>query len=345
MTTQLDKSIGFSPAEASYGTNTTVTKFFEFTDESFGWDATYPQGQGARVGSRFPRAARRPKTPVKQQVTGDMTVEVGSKSIGFFFNAAMGAVTSTQRATTGVYQHNFTPAASDYLSSYSCQVGIPPLGGGAALAQTFTGMVCSGFELDCPNADLVSLKSTWNGRDVTTATAYAAPSYPTPIELLTFAGGSVTIGGSPSAPTTTALATGGTAASNIRDFTVVYDNGIDDGGFNFGGAGKRGRKPAIGMSSVTGSLTAEFDSATLRDAYLNQTDLAVVLTFVGSSTIGSGSDVPALSVYLPDLRLDGELPKGGANDVAVTQSINFTSFDNLSASAITVSYVSLDTAP
>lgn len=344
MTTQLDCSIGFSVAETTFGTPVTVTKFLEFTDESLGWDPTFPQGQGLRVGARVPRAGRRPTTPAKQQVTGDITVEACSKGLGFLFGAALGSVTSTQRATTGVYQHNFTPSASDWLSSYTIQKGIPPLGGGATLAHTIPGAVCSGFTLNCPNGDLVTLQTSWIGREVQTGVAYAAPSYPTPVELFNFAEGAITIGGSVTAATTTTLATGGTAVADIRDITVTWDNGLDDGGYNLGSAGKRARRPAIGMSAATGSMTAEFDSATLRDAYLNQSDLGLVLTFTGVTTIGTGSDKPGLQVYIPNIRLEGELPKanGGA---PVTQSINFTGLDNLSVTPMTVSYVSTDTAP
>lgn len=341
-TTQLDCSIGMSIAESTYGTAVTATKFFEFTDESLGREPTFLQGQGLRVGSRIPRAARR--TLGREMASGDFTVEACSKGLGALLMAAFGAVTSTQRATTGVYQHNFTPVAGDYLPSYTLQKGIPPLGGGAATAYTFPGSVCSAVTIACPNADLVTVQTTWNAREVQTGVAYAAPSYPTPMELFSFAKGAITIGGSPTAPTTTALATGGTAVADIRDFTVTWDNGLDDGGFNLGSSGKRARKPATGVSALTGNVTAEYDATTLRDAYVNQTDLALVLTFTGSTVIGTGSDNPGLQIYIPDIRLEGEIPKAAGGDV-ITQSIDFTGLDNLSATPITVSYVSTDTAP
>lgn len=342
MTTQLDCSIGMSVAETTYGTIVTPTKFFEFTDESLGREPTFLQGQGLRVASRIPRAGRR--VLGKEMASGDFTVEAGSKGLGALLMAALGAVTSTQRAATGVYQHNFTPAATDFLPSYTLQKGIPPLGGGATNAITFPGAVCSALDIECPNADLVTVKPTWNARNVDTVTAYAAPAYPTPIELFRFASGAITIGGSPTGPTTTVLATGGTAVADIRDFKLTWDNGLDDGGFNLGGAGKRSRKPATGVSALTGSVTAEYDSTTLRDAYLNQTDLALVLTLSGTTVIGTGSDVPGLQIYIPNIRLEGEIPKAAGGDV-ITQSIDWTGLDNLSATPLTIAYVSTDTAP
>src|SRR3954471_21679370 len=345
MSTQLDCSIGVSPAESSYGTITTPTKFVEFTDESLDWDPTFPEGMGLRAGSRITRASRTSSTPIKQQVTGDFTVPATSKTMGWMFKAALGAVTTTQRGVTGVFQQNHTMVTTDFLESYTIQKGLPLLGG-ATQAHTFAGMMCSSLEIACPNADIATIKPTWNGQKVDTATGYASPSYATPVELLHFGGGAITIGGSPSAPTTTALATGGTSVANIRDFTITIDNGLDDAGFNFSSAaaGKRSRNPAVGRAPITGQLTAEFDVATYRDAYLSQTNLALVFTLTGFTVIGSGSDVPALSVYCPLIRLRGELPKA-AGGAVITQTMPFQVFDNESVTPITVSYVSLDTTP
>lgn len=343
MTWQGDASIGASK-ETVFGTGVTVTKFPEFVDESLQWDPTFVQGAGLRTGSRVVRSARR--SLGKQNVTGDITVEACSKGLGWMLAAALGNATSTQRAASGVYQHNFTPLTGDCLDSYTIQKGIPPLVcGGVASAHTFPGCVCTSLDIEATNSEIVTVKTSWVGREVVTATAYAAPSYPTPVELFTFVQGVITIGGSVTAPTTTTLATGGTAAADIVDFSLTWDNALDDLGYNFGGGGKRVRKPVVGMGELKGKVTAEYDSNVLRDAYLNQTDLALTLTFTGATTIGTGSDKPGLQIFIPNIRLEGELPtaNGGA---PITQSIDFTGFDNLvAASPLTISYVSTDATP
>lgn len=342
MTTQLDASIGVAK-ETVYGTPVTVSKFVEYTEESIDWSPTFLQGQGLRSGSRTARAARRALG--RQMVGGDFTVEAASKGIGWILEAAFGTVVSTQRAATGVYQHNFSPIANDYLSSYTVQKGVPILGNNSVAAHTFPGMVCSSLEFDLSNSDFLKLKPNWNGREVQTGVAYAAPSYPTPVELLTFVGGSIVIGGTVTAPTTTALATG-TTVGDIRDFNMTWDNHLDDGGFNLSAGGKRARKPAVGIGEIKGKLTAEFDAVTLRDAYLGQTTLGLVLTVAGFGTIGTGTDVPAVSIYVPAIKLEGELPKTSSGGNVITQSIDFTGLDSLAASGpIVVSYVTTDTAP
>ncbi len=337
----MDCSIGLA-AESSYGVGVTPTKFAEFTGESLDWNPTFIQSKGLRVGSRVSRASRRALG--KQQAGGDIELEVPSKGFGVYLLAALGAVVTTQRGATGVYQQNHTLATTDPVSSFTIQKGIPPLGGGALLAHTFRGCVLDELEIEFGNSDFVTAKTSWNAKDVDTATAYAPPSYPLAVENFVFAGGAITIGGTVTPPTTTTLATGGTAVANILDGSVKLTNNIDDGGFVLGAGGKRGRRPAVGMAAIGGKLTAEFDTVALRDAYLNQQHPALVLTFLGTTTIGTGTDKPALQITVPDFVLEGELPKTNDGDV-ITQSIDWTGMDNTALTPITFSYVSTDTAP
>lgn len=340
----MDGSLG-AAKESTFGVAVTPSKFVEYLpDSSFKWSPTFNQGQGLRAGSQFARSARRPKAPGRQMVSADLNVEACSKGIGWIIAAALGTVSSTQRASTGVYQHNFTPKVADYLDSYTFQHGRPILGGSSIAAHTLSGMVCSKIEFDMPNGEIMTIKTSWVGKDIATGTAYTSPSYPTPIEVLNFAEiTAVTLGGSVTPATTTALATGGTSVTNIRDLNVVVERNLDDGGFTAGGAGKRVRSPALGMGAISGRVTAEFDSTTLRDSYLAQDDLPLTVTVVGVNTIGSGSDKPSLQLHLPNIRLEGDLPDAGPD--VPTQSIDFTAFDNLSVAPITVSWVSTDTAP
>jgi hypothetical protein len=342
MTTQLDCSIGLSVAESTYGTPVTVSKFVEHLDETLDADLTYVESDAYRVGTRFHRGSRR--TLVKQMAGGDINVEVASKGLGALLKAALGTVTTTQRGSTGVYQQVHSPATTDYLESYTIQKGVPLLGGGAAVPYTFPGSVCDSFELACPNSATATLKTTWVSRETRSDISYAAPSYPAGLELFSFVGGSLVLGGTIVQPTTTALATGGTVAANIRDWNLTYKNNLDDAGYNLGSAGRRSRPPALGRGEITGTMTAEFDSTVLAAAYLANTPLAMVLNLQGFAVIGSGSDVPALQVVVSDIRLNGELPKTGGGGV-ITQSIGFTGEYDTTNAPIKAVYVSTDTAP
>ncbi|WP_160665336.1 phage tail tube protein [Pseudarthrobacter sp. ATCC 49987] len=341
MTTQLDCSIGLKK-ETTYGTAVTVDRFPEFVDESLAWNPTFVQGAGMRVGSRLARSRRR--VLAKQSAGGDINVELVSKGLGVFLEALFGSAVSTAvPAQAGVFQQLYTPTTTDPLNSYTIQKGIPTLGGGAVTPMTFLGAVCTSGEFSASNADIVKLKTSWEAKEVKTDTPYAAPSYVIGEELFHFAQGAITIGGSQTPPTASALATGGTVAATIEDFTVSFDNKIDDGGFNLGAGGKRGRRPVVGMADAKGKVTAEYSDTVLRDAYLNQTPLALTLTFTAATTIGTSAK-PVLQIHLPDIRLEGELPKSGGGSV-IKQSIDFTVLDGLVAGApICVALVTTDTA-
>lgn len=338
MTTQFDCTIGLKK-ETTYGTAVTVDKFFEFTDEDLGWQPTFVDGSATRYGMRVQASDRR--VLVKDACGGSFTVEAMTKGLGALMEAALGVGTSTLIAGSA-YQQLFTPTTAG-MPSYTIQKGIPPLGGGAVQPQTYSGMVCTGFEFNVDNGGVPTFKYNWEGKNLETATAYTAASYPASNGLLTFVNGTITVGGSVTVPTTTALATGGTSVANVRSATFSWDNNTDKEGYNFGSAGKRGRAPVLGLRSGSGTLVVDYTDNVLRDAYLNQTDLAVVLTFTGTTLI-SGTSYPTIQLTLPCIRLNGEMPKAAGGDV-ITQSIEFNVYDNrVAAEPVYVAIVTAETA-
>jgi hypothetical protein len=338
MGTQLDAQIGLKK-ESVYDTAVVVDAFYEYTDESLTWMPEYSQGAGMRTGRRLDRADR--DVLVKEEVGGSFTVEGQTKGLGKLFEAALGTATSTLIAGSS-YQQLFTPTQG-VLPSYTIQKGIPPIGGGVANPHTFTGMVCSGFELSADNASIPTIAFNWMGKSILTATALATASYPTAVEEFSFVHGTIRLGGAVTVPTTTALASGGTATANVRSASLSYDNGLDSEGFNFGAAGKRSRKQEIGKAVVSGSLTVEYDSNTLRDAWLAGTQLALVLTFATTTAI-SGGNFPTLQITIPSIKLRGDIPQSNGGDV-VTQQIDFTAFDGgVAAQPVYVAIVTAETA-
>lgn len=339
MTIQLDSQIGFKK-ESSFGTYATVDSFPEFTEEDLNWVPTFGQGSGLRVGRRVNRADRR--VLLKEEVAGSFTVETSTKGLGKLFEAALGGTGTSTQASGAAYQQLFTPTSSDDLSSYTIQKGIPPLGGGSTLPHNFLGMVCSGFEFSASNAGIPTLKTNWMGKSVETSTSLEVASYATQ-NLFSFPNATMTVGGSVTVPSTTALATGGTATTNVRDFNLTYDNALDGDGWNFGSTGQRSRIPKLGLRTITGSFTAEFDSATYRNLYLNQTDTAITFRLTYPTAI-TGAYYPALEFTMPVCRLEGELPKA-VQEPVVTLSCGFTVLDGgVAAHPFYVAIVTSETA-
>lgn len=312
MTTPQDCSVGLG-VESVYGTGVTPTRWFEFLDESFNYAKNVKQGQGFRVGSRVARSGRR--VVASAEGTGDLTVEAVTKGLGLLWQLAMGSGTSTL-VSAGLYQQVFTLA--DVPPSATIQKGIPRADG-TVDAYTFTGCMVESLTIDCPNADVVKVKTSWNAKDVTTATAYTAPSYPTTPSLFTFSHGAI-YSGTLTAPTATALGSAPTAVAGIRSGSIDLKHNLKTDRYNCGGAGRKD-KPIPGLREISGSMVAEYAGTSFRDAVMADTSLTIVKTFT------SGTDV--LQIIVPDVRLDGDLPKA-STDLAL-QDIKWVGLDGLSA--------------
>jgi hypothetical protein len=316
-------SVGIIP-EVTWGTPLTVTRWPEFTNETLDLNKGVKQGMGLRVGSRVARSPRR--VVVTTNPAGDIEFELVSKGMGLFFQVGMGASSSTL-VSGSTFQQLHTLSTASLAPSVTIQKGVVEVGG-TVDPYTYAGMSCSGFEITCPKGDIAKAKFSFIGKSLATATAYTAPSYPSsPANLFHFAQGAITLGGAVTAPTATAMASGGTVAANIRDFSLKVDNGLAGDRFNFGGGGLISQ-PTYGLRSITGNMTIEYDSTTIRDAYINDTPLAATLTFTTSQALSVGFE--QFQIVLPEIKLDGDIPNANGNDM-VTLTVPFTVLDNLVA--------------
>ena len=320
MSTLLDASLGFA-FESTFGTGVTPARWLEFSKESLDFEPNRVQGSGFRVGSKVARANRR--TTVTTEAGGGVELEVITKGLGLWWQALMGAGSSTLVSGT-TYQQVFT--LSDALPSFTLQKGVPRLnadGSATVDALTFTGCTTSSFELS-GDAGLLNLKSTVDAQAVTTATALAAPSYTTGASLLSFAGASL-YGGTLTAPTATALASGSTALANVKSWSVKVDHDLKADRYLFGNQGRKSRQVPVARE-LSGKLEVEYSDQVFRDAFLADTPLTLVVTYTGGA-LSTGTET--LQVVVPEIRLDGELPKA-EGDIAVMEC-GFTGLDNLAA--------------
>lgn len=319
MATFQDASIGIG-VETTYKTGVTPTRWYEFTDENINWNKNVKQGMGLRVGARVARSARR--TVPTADGGGDFTVEAISKGMGLLWQAALGTGVSTV-VSGSTYQQVFT--LGDTPASLTLQKGMVEVGGGVD-AYTYLGCMVSQWEFDFPNDDIAKLKVTADAGDLTTATSYAAPSYPSaPLNLFHFGGGSISTG-TLTSPTTTTLASAATPLAAVRGGSVSCNHNLTADRFNFGGAGRKD-KPTVGLREIAGSMDVEYSSTTFRDAVLNETPMSVVLSFTAGAL---STGLETLQVVLPEVKFDNQLPQVNGTDLVV-QSMNFSVLDNLTA--------------
>lgn len=312
MTTPQDCSVGLG-VESVYGTAVARTRWFEFLDESFNYVKSVKQGVGLRVGSRVARSGRR--VVASAEGSGDLTIEAVTKGLGLLWQLGLGSGTSTL-VSAGLYQQVFT--LGDVMPSATIQKGIPRADG-TVDAYTFTGCMVESLTIDCPNADNVKVKTSWNAKDMTTATAYTAPSYATGPSVFTFAHGAVYTGAL-TAPTATALGSAATPVASIRSGSITIKHNLKTDRYNCGGGGRK-EKPFAGIREISGSLVAEYADTAFRDAIVNDTSMTLVKTFT------AGADV--LQIVIPDVRFDGDIVKA-STDLAM-QDIKWTGLDGLTA--------------
>ena len=312
MTTPQDCSVGLG-VESVYGTAVARTRWFEFLDESFNFVKNVKQGVGLHVGSRVARSGRR--VVASAEGSGDLTIEAVTKGLGLLWQLGLGSGTSTL-VSAGLYQQVFT--LGDAMPSATIQKGIPRADG-TVDAYTFTGCMVESLTIDCPNADNVKVKTSWNAKDMTTATAYTAPSYATGPSVFTFAHGAV-YSGALTAPTATALGSAATPVASIRSGSITIKHNLKTDRYNCGGGGRK-EKPFAGIREISGSLVAEYADAAFRDAIVNDTSMTLVKTFT------AGLDV--LQIVIPDVRFDGDIVKA-STDLAM-QDIKWTGLDGLTA--------------
>lgn len=334
MVSTLDSSIGLAQ-ETTYGTFITPSRFLEFTSETLDLKKTAKQSHDLRAGRRVGLAARR--VIPQYSVEGDITVDCLSKGQGMLWQAALGAGVSTTVAGT-CYQQLFS--FTDDMPAFTIQKGLPSVNAaGVAVVQPWsaTGAQCNAFTFTQKNADIATLKLTWQAQKIVDTQPYAAPSYAVGGSVWSFEKAQI-FSGTYVAPTATALATGSTPLAQIRDFELGVKNNLSDR-YNIGMAGYRSRS-TLGLRDITGKMTAEYYDNSLPEAILSDAPLSLLLTYTGAA-IGASSET--LQICVPSIRCETELPKSNAGEIIQNQ-IAFTALDDLTNPPLQVVQRTSDTA-
>jgi Phage tail tube protein len=306
MANSLDGQAGTVP-EVTYGTPLTVTRFYEIdpSNTKHSQDPGIQQGMGLRVGSRFARSDRRAAT--QQTNKGTLETDVFAKGLGTLLNAAMGGNGVSTLVSGSTFQQLFTSVLTGSLApSLTLQLGVVRTdAGGTVDAYTYAGTTITKWTLTQETGGFLRLSVEWDATTLATATGLATASYVTVNPAFHFGMASATYGGTVTAPTTTALASGGTALTNVRNFTLEVDNGLDIERWKFGGTRNQ---PRMGRPKATIKCTAEYDGVVFRDALIAQTANPFSITWSDTAT--------ALSTGFATFQIIAQATKTNPNDFA-----------------------------
>lgn len=315
-------------AESVVGTAVTVDRFPEFGNESLKQDIERIEYMALRPTRRV--LANHQWVPGRQSVSGEIELPVMNNGMALLFKHALGAVaTSTPGGGTLSRDHKCTVGALDGLA-LTIQIGRTDTSG-TTRAFTYAGCKITGWELGNDTQGQLMLKLSIDGMSETTATALATASYAAGLVPFSYTKGALTVGGS---------------AIDVLDWSLAGENNLATERF-FIRATTPGQKKeqleGMGAREYTGTITADFESLTAYNRFVNGTEAAFTATYTGA--IIEGAISYTVTVSLPCIRFDGETPSVSGPEL-LTQSLPFKVLDSGSADGpVVVTLRNTDTAP
>ena len=315
--------------EVTYGTPVTPDRWFEITSEALERKNNIIQSNGLRSGAIHTRRSSR-RVVAAQWAEGPFTMEVPTSGFGRLLKHLMGG-------TPTVVQQGATPAwlqthafSSNAGKSLTLQKVLRDGANNVIQQFTHVGSKILAVEFSISVDQLLLATFTTDGRQENTSTAAAAATYPSnkpfhfgQVAALTLAGGAV---------------------AKVTDATIRIERPQRTDGFYLGSAGLKSEPTENDFPLISGSITAEFDSANktaLYDTFAADTAAALFLNFEGATI--SGAFKEGIGFSLPAIHLTGETPKVGGPG-AVTMTVPFEGAWDGTNADMAVTYMSVDTA-
>jgi len=179
-------------------------------------------------------------------------------------------------------------------------------------SEVFLGCKVNGFTLSLPPTGIATMEIQFLGKDIDAQAAeyFAAPTAATTTGSMAAVNGLLYTAGGLNTVLTGLTITG---AANYTGDPVVGSNSIP--------------KFFPGMIQVSGQATAYFDTTTLRDAFLNETELGIQAVFTADNTAAS----EFTSWVMPRVKINSHTKSDGEG--AITATIDFMALLNSAGGA------------
>lgn len=314
--------LGFAE-ETTWGTFSTPTRFLEVNSFAIQNQVERIESSAIRASNRVLRQDRWAANP--KGVSGTLELEVMTKGFGLLLKHMLGTVAiTTPSGATNTRLHTHT-IGDTYGLGLTIQGGVPDVSG---TVQPFSWLGCKIAEWTLSNEvdGLLMLGLNIDGATETTAQALASASYASSVELLTFAGGTVTLAGS---------------QFDVRSISLTGNQGLKTDRYFLRGSTTKKEPIPIALVDLTGQLEAEFDGLTAYNRFVNGTVASLSATWVGSTI--EGAFKYSLTVTLPAVRFDGSTPEVASPDV-VMLPLPFKALFDGSQEPVTIAYQTTDTS-
>ncbi len=204
-------------------------------------------------------------------VAGQISVELGAENIGTLLKHAMG-VNVTSGA--GPYTHTLTlgslPTGLIVEHDYGSNIS------GSGRYEKFNGMRIGSTTFSFPTEGYCLANFEVKGAKSTLGAAPIDATY-------------TDTGHTPFSSFSATILEGGSAIATVTSCDIKIDNALDDSVFAIGGGGARRALPE-GFSSITGSITALFEDATLLNKAINDTASSLKVTLARGNGLGSAGN-------------------------------------------------------
>jgi hypothetical protein len=269
----LETQFGFKD-ESTYGTAVVVDRFMEYNSEAIKADYARVEYAGLRSLQRVQRSDR--FVPVEKGAAGPVKFNPLTVGFGYWLKHWLGTV-ATGATVDSVTPHTGT-VGSLTGDMFTAQANRYDTVSAANRAFTWEGGKVASWELACAVDGLLEATMTCDFEHETTATALATASYPSGGELLSWAGGSVSIAGT---------------ATPVTSFKVACDNGLNLTRHKLRANSQKQQPLENKHRMITWELEADFDSLTNYNRFVSSTAAgalaAIVGTWTGPTLVGAAT--------------------------------------------------------
>lgn len=316
-------------SETTYGTAVTPSRFFEFSSENIKLETGRAVSEGLRSGQRVNRTDR--FVPYVLGASGSIKLEPASRGFGIWLRHLLGSV-STSGPVDSAYTHLAT-VADLWNVSFTAQVN-RPFGAAGSTDQAFTwsGGKVKSWSATCEKEGLLTFEIECLFRDESTAVSLATASYPTNVEVMSWANAKARIGG---------------VDIPVMSWKVEVDNALEGDRYFLQNSTRRAQPAEANLREITVEFECDWDSLTHYNRFRAETaagTLASVELEARSPSLIGATTRPGITITLPAVRFD---EAGGTVDGPgiMTDQVKGVALANGVDQPIQLRYVTLDTTP
>jgi Phage tail tube protein len=324
-TSGLGAQLGLAP-ETTYGTEVTVSKFFEFATEQMQLSRAFLESSELRAGRMFQSATRR--TATTRSAAGTVAMEVPTQGFGQLLNLLHGnVVTPVQQAATTAYLQTHNIGTTDpFKKSITLQIG-KPTDEGVVVPFTYPGTVVTSLAFSCQTGGFLDVTATLDSNnELVTTPVLATASYPTALESFNFVQCKVKVNS--------------VEQKQARGVTLTINTPKDTGRY-YMGQEKKGVPLTNAYNGATLGLTVDYADSTLYNLFAKAETVPVEVSFIGPIIASTYHE--ELKFVFAEVGLDGDTPNVAGPGV-LQQNIPLVVLDSGSGTPVVATYMSTDVA-